>query len=384
MVVSDWLRKQKMSWSVKVLTVREIPVRVHASFLLIVAWAAYAGLSGRGSNSALGSVAFMVLFTLLLFVCVVLHELGHSLVAQQFGVKVHDITLWPIGGVARLANMPKRPLAEFVITAAGPLVNLILALLFGVAAVAAIGPERLLTIITTGRGWFRLIDAQNGTALLLLLTLQNLLLAAFNLIPAFPLDGGRLLRSFLAALLPFRAATRAASFVGQGLAIVLVGLGFLLPGNFFLALIGAFVFLGAWQERSQVMTQERLARYTARDAMQPLGRRLAPGECVTTVARQIAALPQSVYLVGAGEEITGIITRDALLKAAKKADATAAVGPFASRPPVCVAPDMTLEDAQAAFGLDGAALVVENNITMGVLSRADIARLDAALEMIGS
>ena len=373
-----------MSWSVRLFTVRGIPVRIHASFLLIVAWAVYAGLSGRGANSALGSVAFMVLFTLLLFACVVLHELGHSLVAQQFGVKVHDITLWPIGGVARLANMPKRPLAEFVITAAGPLVNLILALLFGVAAVAAIGPERLLTMIATGRGWFRLIDAQDGTALLLLLTVQNLLLAVFNLIPAFPLDGGRLLRSFLAALLPFRAATRAASFVGQGLAVVLVGLGFLRPGNFFLALVGAFVFLGAWQERSQVMTQERLARYTARDAMQPLGRRLAPGELVTTVARQIAASPQSAYLVGAGEEIIGLISRDALLKAAKKAGETATVSGLALGRPVFVTSDATLEDAQAALGLDGAALVVENHITVGVLSRADIARLDAALEALGS
>ena len=93
-----------MSWSLKILTVRDIPIRVHASFLLILVWAAWIGLSGARGDSRLGSVGFMVLFTLLLFLCVVLHELGHSLVAQGFGVKVHDITLWPIGGVARLAG----------------------------------------------------------------------------------------------------------------------------------------------------------------------------------------------------------------------------------------------------------------------------------------
>jgi Zn-dependent protease len=371
-----------LSWSVRLLTVRGIPVRVHVSFLLMLAWAVYLGLTERGRNSALGSVSFMLVFTLLLFVCVVLHELGHSLVAQQFGVKVHDITLWPIGGVARLANMPRRPMAEFVITAAGPLVNLILALLFGVLAVAAIGPERLLTMLATGRGWFRLIDAQNGVALLVLLTLQNLLLAVFNLLPAFPLDGGRLLRSFLAALMPFRRATRAASYVGQGLAVALVGLSFLPPRNLFLTLIGAFVFLAAWQERSQVMTQDRLARCSVRDAMQPLGRQLLPAEAAATVAREIAASPQTVFTVRFEDGSLRLITRDGLLRAAKKADTT--VGERAERQVAQVSPAMTLEEAQARFGLDGAALVVENNEIIAVLSRADIARLDAALDMLSS
>ncbi|NTW35062.1 MAG: site-2 protease family protein, partial [Syntrophobacteraceae bacterium] len=113
-----------MSWSLKIITVHGIPIRVHLSFLLIVLWSAYIGLSG-GSSEWLRGAAFMVVFTLLLFLCVVLHELGHSLVAQLFGVKVHDITLWPIGGVARLAKLPERPYQEFLITAAGPAVNIL-------------------------------------------------------------------------------------------------------------------------------------------------------------------------------------------------------------------------------------------------------------------
>ena len=373
-----------MSLSVRLFTVRGIPVRVHASFLLILVWAAYVGLSDRGRNSALGSVAFTVLFTLALFICVVLHELGHSVVAQQFGVRVHDITLWPIGGVARLSGMPRRPMAEFAITAAGPLVNLALALIFGVATVAALSPARLLAMIETGRGWARLLDSQNALSLLALLTVQNLLLAVFNLVPAFPLDGGRLLRSFLAVLLPYRTATRAASFVGQGLAVVFVGLALIPPFNFFLGLVGAFVFLGAWQERSQVMSQERLTQCAVRDAMQPLGRQLAPDECVVEVARQIAASPQAAYAVldEPSGRFSGLITREALLRVAKKAGQSASVGEFMVRNVAHVSPGMSLEEAQPLLGAHGSAFVVENNYTIGVVSRADIARLDAALEVL--
>src|SRR5512137_564450 len=112
-----------MSWSLKLITVRGIPVRVHGSFLLILLWAAWLGFNTRAAGWPLG-VLFWVVFTLLLFVCVVLHELGHSLVAQLFGVTVQDITLWPIGGVARFVKLPQRPYQEFLITAAGPAVNL--------------------------------------------------------------------------------------------------------------------------------------------------------------------------------------------------------------------------------------------------------------------
>jgi Zn-dependent protease/predicted transcriptional regulator len=373
-----------MNLSVRLFTVRGIPVRVHASFLLILVWAAYVGLSDRGTNSALGSIAFTVVFTAALFICVVLHELGHSVVAQQFGVKVHDITLWPIGGVARLSAMPRRPSTEFAITAAGPVVNLILALIFLVATVAVMGPSRVLMMVETGRGWARLLDSQTAPALFALLTIQNLLLAVFNLVPAFPLDGGRLLRSFLAVMMPYRTATRAASFVGQGLAVVFVGLALIPPFNFFLVLVGAFVFIGAWQERSQVMMQERLTACSVRDAMQPLGRRLLPEERVADIARQIVALPQSAYPVldEATGCFAGLITREALLYSAKRAGATGTVGEFMARNVPQVPPDMSLDEAQARFGPQGSAFVVERNYTVGVVCRADIARLDAALEVL--
>jgi Zn-dependent protease/predicted transcriptional regulator len=327
-------------------------------------------------------VGFMVLFTLLLFFCVVLHELGHSLVAQAFGVKVHDITLWPIGGVARLSNMPRRPAHEFLISAAGPAVNILLAVMLGVLAFGLIGPAQLLRTFTTGRGLARLLGGQTAESLVLLLALQNVLLALFNLVPAFPLDGGRLLRSLLAGFLPFRTATRTASYIGQGVALVLFGASFIPPGNFFLTLVAAFVFLGAWQERSQVIALESLAGLIVRDAMQPLGTRLSCNDPVLDTVRRIAAIPQSAFAVVEGNRLAGIMTRGGLLAVAKKAKATETVGQHLPRGIAQVPPDESLVSAQERLQTEHAAVVVENGVILGLITRSDIARLTEALEVI--
>lgn len=381
-----------MRWSVKLLTVRGIPIRVHASFLLILIWAAWIGLSDAQGESALSSVGFMVLFTLLLFFCVVLHELGHSLVAQAYGVKVHDVTLWPIGGIARLAGMPRKPSQEFLITAAGPAVNLVLAVLLAALAFGWIGPRTVLHIFSTGRGFARLLDAQSGQSLVVLLALQNILLAVFNLIPAFPMDGGRLLRSFLAVFFPFRTATRAASYIGQAVAVVLLGVSFLPPVNLFLTLVAAFVFLAAWQERSQVMAVENLAGLTVRDAMQPLGVRLAPCDNVRETVRRLAAVPQSAYAVVDAGRLTGIITRGGLLSAVKKAKDTDTVEQYLAHGPAGVgsqsvpqiAPDEPLASAQERLQAERAAVVVDRGVVLGIITRSDILRLSEALETIPS
>jgi stage IV sporulation protein FB len=324
----------------------------------------------------------MVLFTLLLFLCVVLHELGHSLVAQGFGVKVHDITLWPVGGVARLAAMPRRPLHEFLITAAGPTVNLVLALLLAVLAFGWIGPDRLITIFTTGRGLMRLLGGQTGESLVVLLALQNLLLAVFNLIPAFPMDGGRLLRSLLAAFLPFRTATRTASFIGQGMALLLLGVSFVPPFNFFLTLVAAFVFVAAWQERSQVTTMENLAGLTVRDAMQPLGVRLGLDDRIHETVRRVGVIPQSGFVVVEGGRLSGILTRSALLDAARKAKETDTVSQYLSRSYAQMAPGEPLAGAHERLQVERAAVVVENGVVVGLITRSDIARLGEVLEVV--
>jgi Zn-dependent protease/CBS domain-containing protein len=368
-----------MSWSFKVITVHGIPIRVHASFLLILLWAAYLGLtSGRGDWPR--GVVFMVAFTVLLFVCVVLHELGHSLVAQLFGVKVQDITLWPVGGVARIAHMPEKPLQEFLVTAAGPAVNVILALGLGLLALAWIGPQTLLDKLGSNAGRMSLVQILNGQTLVLLLALQNALLVAFNLIPAFPMDGGRLLRSFLAAFLPFGLATRIASFIGQAIAVILV-LVSLLPGigGLFLTFIGLFVFLSAWQERQQVVSMAGLRGVRVRQAMQPLGVRLHPLETLGDALARVAATPQGVFLVVDAGRVAGVITHRELLLALRKAGPAARVQQHLTTAFAQIGPDDLLLDVQDRLQVQHAGVVVVDGQVVGLLGTGDLARLAEAL-----
>ena len=371
-----------MSWSLKLLTIRGIPIRVHVSFVLILLWAAYIGLDGRaGGAGRAGGVAFMVAFTLLLFVCVVLHELGHSLVAQVFGVKVQDITLWPIGGVARITRMPERPYQEFLIAAAGPAVNIFLAFVLAAAAFVWIGPDRLAQLVLSVLLGEPLALGLGGQALVLLLAANNALLVLFNLIPAFPMDGGRLVRSLLAAFMPFGRATRVASWLGQG-AAVLMGIVAVMIPSFFLGLVAVFVFVAAWGERQQVIAGQRLHGLTVRQAMQPPSARLHPLETLGEAAGRVAALPLAAYLVVDAGKLVGILTRADLLAALRKAGPSARVAQHLSREYVRLGPDDALgaADEQLARARSPVAVVIEGGQAAGLLSRADIARLAETLE----
>ena len=369
-----------MSWSFKLFTIRGIPVRVHASFLLILLWAAWLGFNTRAAGWPLG-VLFWVVFTLLLFVCVVLHELGHSLVAQFFGVSVQDITLWPIGGVARITKLPQRPYQEFLITAAGPAVNILLAIIFGTIALAWIGPGQLLALVTSPYRLERLLTGVNAEAMLLMLALNNVLLVLFNLIPAFPMDGGRLVRSVLAAFMPFGRATKVASWLGQGTAVVM-GLVGLLTGSLFLGLVAIFVFVAAWGERQQAVTNDHLRGMRVAQAMQPVGTQLHPLETLGGAASRVAALPQAAYLVVDAGKLVGMLSRRDLLAALRKAGPAARVGQHLGHEFVRLTPEETLIDAdenlaqaQPPFGI-----VIENGQAVGLLGRGDIARLAETLE----
>lgn len=369
-----------MSWSFKLITIRGIPIRVHLSFLLILVWAAYIGLTG--SSEWLRGATFMVIFTLLLFLCVVLHELSHSLVAQLFGVKVYDITLWPIGGVARFAKLPERPYQEFLITAAGPAVNILLTIGFAALALVWIGPSALGRLITSPRALEDLAGSMNGQALVLLLAVNNALLALFNLLPAFPMDGGRLLRALLAAVFPFGKATRIASIGGQ---IVATGMGAaaLLTGNLMLGLVAAFVFVAAWQERQGTATAEGLRDLRVRQAMQPLGLRLHPLQTVSEVLNQMISTPQSAYPVVDGGRLVAVITRGELLAGARKASADARLNATMPQGYVILPPDILLTEAQERLQARQAAAVVENGQAIGLLSAADLTHAAEVMEVYG-
>ena len=264
-----------MGRSLKIARIRGIDVRLHATFPLIVIWAAVEW--GLGTTFSPFDALYGVLLVLLLFVCVVLHELGHSLVAVRFGVDVRDITLLPIGGVAQMRRMPSRPSQELGVAIAGPAVNLAIAAVLGLAvwALSLLDPT-----FSFGEA-LRLMLVPSARGVLLYLMAANLGMALFNLLPAFPMDGGRILRAVLAMTAGPRRATPIAARVGQVLSagFVLLGLYFTSP---FTMLIGVFIFAGAMGELRAARTQHALdgltvgdlvgeSRAPLLDANQPLG-----------------------------------------------------------------------------------------------------------------
>lgn len=236
------------------LTVRGIPIRVHISFIIFPLWAAFVWSSQ--SDDLLRGALFGVIAALFLFACVTLHELGHAVMAQRFGIKVEDITLLPFGGLARLRTIPREPKKELAIALAGPAVNvaifLVLALVGGVVYrnETNLTPDFLMDELDRG----------NANSLLIYLMLANVLLVLFNLLPAFPLDGGRVLRALLALKLPWEKATRIAVGAGLGFAALFV-IGGLFGQDFFLSLVGLMVGFGAWQER-QLLTHQTAPKWT--------------------------------------------------------------------------------------------------------------------------
>ncbi len=228
--------------------------------MLIFVYVGY--VSVQQSWGAAGTI-WALFFVLALFTCVVLHEFGHALTARQYGVRTRDIILSPIGGVARLDRLPEKPFQEFMVAIAGPLVNLLIALL--------LSPYLLRFEWTTSRNFFLSLFNEGGNYFMpdlapfeyffLGIIALNLTLAAFNLIPAFPMDGGRILRALLASRTSRLNATRIAAYVGQGAAIVLITLGLFQGDSLIFIFIGIFVFITASGEYRMVRTEEMLARY---------------------------------------------------------------------------------------------------------------------------
>src|SRR5207253_8701019 len=213
-----------MSWSLPIIRIAGIQLRIHITFLLLIAWLGLGYYAQGGSAAAVSGILVIVL----LFVCVVLHEFGHAFAAKAFGINTPDITLLPIGGVARLERMPEEPIQELIIAAAGPAVNLIIAL----------------CLLLTG-GSFVYPPTAESSLNDVLLTI-NVVLLLFNLLPAFPMDGGRVLRALLATRLSYARATQIAASIGQGCAFVFGFIGlFSYP---FLVFIALFVYIGSSQE----------------------------------------------------------------------------------------------------------------------------------------
>jgi Zn-dependent protease/CBS domain-containing protein len=285
-----------MSSSWKICKVAGIPIYVHWTFFILIAFVLYSSLAnGKG----LGAAAYGVAYVLALFACVVLHELGHALAAQRYGVKTSHIVLLPIGGVARLERIPENPVQELVIALAGPLVNVVIATslwLGGTPLPTAPGdPHHMI---------------EGGFLSNLLLT--NVFLALFNLLPAFPMDGGRVLRALLAMWLDYPKATRAAATIGKFMAIAFAIFG-LEAGMPLLILIALFVWIGAESEAFQVEERAALQGVSVRDAMLVEYHTLGPDDTLSHAAEVLLAGSQADFPVARNGEAIGVLTRDQLL-----------------------------------------------------------------------
>ncbi|MDQ3348821.1 MAG: site-2 protease family protein, partial [Acidobacteriota bacterium] len=263
------------------------------------------------------AVANGLAFLLTLFGCVVLHEYGHALTARRYGIRTRDITLLPIGGVARLERMPEEPLEELKVALAGPAVNVVIALLlFGWLRASGAGDSVEGVGVTTGTFAERVM-------------LANVFLAAFNLLPAFPMDGGRALRAFLATRMEYTRATQRAAFIGQGMAVLFAFIG--LQGNPMLIFIALFVWIGAGQEASMVQMKSALAGIPVRRAMLTDFRALAPASTLGDAADLVLAGSQQDFPVVADGRITGMLTRSDLLAALARGGRSATVADHMKR-----------------------------------------------------
>ena len=298
-----------MKWSWKVGHVAGIGVFVHWTFLLLIAWVVYYLYAWEGKG--LAGIVHGILFVLAIFGCIVLHELGHALTARRFGIQTRDITLLPIGGVARLERMPENPVQELWVALAGPAVNAAIAgVLFAVISVrlwitASSDPELYSDTL-------RVFLA--GHSPLFNLLAVNLLLAVFNLIPAFPMDGGRVLRALLAQRLDYVLATQIAASIGQTLAIAFGILGFFSHNPLWL-FIALFVYLGAEQEAHMVRVRSVMRGVPVREAMVTRFRTVSPEEPLASVIGELLAGGQQDFPVMEEDRILGMLTRRDLLAA---------------------------------------------------------------------
>lgn len=285
-----------MKWSWKLGEVAGIGLYVHATFVLIIGWVVLDHWAqGHGLSATLAGVVFI----LSLFACVVLHELGHALTAKKYGIKTRDITLLPIGGVARLERMPDEPVQELWVALAGPAVNVVIAaaLFFWLNLAGAWEPLDRLNM--TGGSFLRRI------------MVVNVFLALFNMLPAFPMDGGRVLRALLATRMEYTRATQIAAVLGQGMAFLFGFAG--LFTNPFLLFIALFVWIGAEQEASMVQMRSALGGIPVRRAMLTDFRTLSPQDSLDRAVELILSGSQQDFPVVESDRVLGVLTRADLL-----------------------------------------------------------------------
>ena len=335
-----------MNASIKIFTWFKVPVYLHWSFSLILI---FLGWQSNQHGLSVSDIFFQFFALIALFACVLLHEFGHSLMARHYGVKTQDIILTPIGGIARLEKMPELPKQELLVAIAGPMVNVaIILLLFIVSKFILFSGEiewwyfkqSVMDMLSfrSGTDEAELVLQDSGINmptwmfLLPLMMVINITMVLFNMIPAFPMDGGRVFRSLLAMSIGRVKATRIASYLGQFLAAGFVVYG-LYSQQYMLAFIGFFVFNTARQEESMVSTDDVLSKFQAKDLMRTQFTRLTGNDWMQTPIELYTRTAEKHFLVfNFSEELLGYLDEQSILQATKTRALTTQVTEFIKSP----------------------------------------------------
>ncbi len=364
-----------MGTSITLFRIFGIDLKVHWSFVLILAWGAFIYSSGP-SGPVIGAL-YGVVIILFLFVCVVLHELGHAVTAKYFKVNVPTITLLPIGGVAQLERMPDKPMQEFLIAVAGPLVNFVLAVLLLPVAAVAIGLGMSNgTVGGSFMSWIAQMQVPSFSGLIIYLTVTNVVLGIFNLLPAFPMDGGRILRALLALGLPYVRATRIAVYVGRFMAILFAIWG-IMGGGIFMLLIAFFVYVGGGSELEAVESRAVLKRVPAGSALNADALELFASERLVRAVELIMTTYQADFpVLDLGGNFVGVLTRARLVAALREVGEEGRVVDAmvpAAQIPTC-APTSSLADVWEKImqSRSSVVAVMERGEFKGLLTLADL------------
>lgn len=348
-----------MKYSLYLGNISGIKISVHWTFLILIFWIIFSNVR---SGLTFNEIVWSVTFVLTIFVCVILHELGHALTAQRFKIKTKEISILPIGGVAQLESIPEKPKEELLVALAGPAVNIVIAAI-------------LYPFVTLGReigelGTLSRIGPEN---FLLALMSINLWLALFNLIPAFPMDGGRVLRALLAFRLSHAKATAIAASIGQILAMVFVFLGFFY--NPFLIFIGFFIFLGAQSEAAYAQSKLMLKGFTVNDVVMKEIPSIDANASVKEAAAKLLESQNKNFVVYENEKPVGTLSRDQIIKALGENGESASVAKVKDENMVILSPDMPLEDAWLKLQQEKKPfmLVIRDGRLEGVVDRENVA-----------
>jgi Zn-dependent protease len=356
-----------MKGSFQILKAFDIPVRIHWSFGLIFAGIGYYGISQGWDWQSMSWTSLLIIS---LFACVVLHEFGHALTAKYYGVRTRDIILLPIGGLARLDRLPEKPLQEFMVAVAGPAVNLvIMVLLLPYLYLGMNGSIEMLFGLFDPYSNVFLDEISPFDSFVIGLMGMNGILAVFNLIPAFPMDGGRVLRALLSLRLGRLKATRIASYIGQFFAVLLAVYG-LSNSSFLTALIGIFVFVMAGNEYKMIRIEDILKKHRVSDIIRRQYTKFYQTDALHLAEEQLKrGLERSFLVFDQWQNLRGVLSENKIMEAIKKEKGADQIGGYVSRKYEALVPDDSLAKVLGKMQQKNYSVlpVYENGAVIGVV-----------------